>query len=170
MKKNWNYKSYKYRFLNFRDNGEEVEEFLKANHKYICWQDDLEIDEISSKDTFYPELPKGKRIEDKYLIGIYENKKIICIFDILKNFPEDETWMIGLMLLDENLRGKGLATELYNEIERYLIKHSVKKIRIGVLDKNSRGKAFWEKSGFKRVEGEKKYKEIKKVFIYEKIL
>ncbi|KGM97197.1 GNAT family N-acetyltransferase [Clostridium botulinum] len=72
----------------------------------------------------------------------------LCDFKI-----SDEVY-ISLLMLDNKLRGNGLGTIIYNQLEKEFKSNNAKRIRIDVVydyEKNSLG--FWKKQGF--MSGEK---------------
>ncbi len=136
------------KFLNYQKDKTEVTEFFIQNKSYLIYQDHKKIDEATTRDFFYGQLPAGKTYADKLLLGYYQNDELVCVVDLLKNYPTDGTWVIGLMLLAENKRDKGLGKILLLDLEKYLATEKVKVIRLGVLEDNHVGKAFWQRNGF----------------------
>ncbi len=116
---------YHLKLLNYAQDKETVTAFLKKNDTYLVWQDGKVIDAETTRDFFYGYIPENKRYFDKQIIGAFEGSSLICVFDILSNYPIDHTWVIGLMLLDEQKRKQGIGTHLYRKIETYLLAKSV---------------------------------------------
>ena len=89
------------------------------------------------------------------------------------NHPQPEVSYIGLLLIREDLFGKGFGRACYRAVERYLReRHDAKVIRLGVSDENDVS-GFWSKLGFRSNgrnycwEGERK---VSNVVEYEKAL
>lgn len=57
---------------------------------------------------------------------------------------------IGLFQVAQKLHGTGLAQDLYSALERWLASRGARVIRLGVLDGNERGMAFWTRFGYRK--------------------
>lgn len=51
-------------------------------------------------------------------------------------------------MLDISVQGKGIGSEIFQEIERGLQAKNFKRIRLGYVKDNPQAKAFWYKNGF----------------------
>ena len=88
----------------------------------------------------------------KFVLGIYINDELIGVIDLLKGFPDNETIMLGLLLLVENRQGQGLGKKSFNELLIFLKQWpEIKKIRISVVLTNSEVLEFWKKLGFTEI-------------------
>jgi ribosomal protein S18 acetylase RimI-like enzyme len=56
---------------------------------------------------------------------------------------------MGLLILDPQERGKGLGRKAAEQVIEEAKLDLAPRIRIAVLDKNPRGRKFWESLGFK---------------------
>lgn len=90
-----------------------------------------------------------KTFEDSLTLGVYDNKVVLVgMIDIFKNYPNKGTWMIGLLLLSPDERNKNLGKLIHEEIKRYAISQGADSLRIGVVEKNIRGRRFWDTIGY----------------------
>lgn len=97
------------------------------------------------------EYTDKKTMEDSLTLGVYNNEDLLIgIVDIFKNYPENKTWMIGLLLLSPSERNKSLGKIIHEEIKDYAISQGASNFRIGVLEKNVKGKKFWDSLGYKQ--------------------
>lgn len=159
---------HQFKLLNFYRDNEVVKDFLTKNKTYLVWQDGKEINDKLVKDFFFGELPKGSVCDDKYIIGVFENDEMACVFDILKNYPRKKTWAIGLMLLDEQIRRRGVGTVLFKALGKSLMEHGAETLRLGVLEDNFIGKVFWEKMGFVETGDVKWHEDGRGILVLEK--
>lgn len=124
--------------------------------------------------SMYTVLPEGKTYDDKFVFGIYLNGIMIGCADVLRAYPDDETTMIGLLLLSGKYQNMGLGSISYQKIEEYIQNwKSCKKIRIGIILTNDKVIPFWEKMGYCDTGMKKPYEycNVKsEVQIFEKIL
>ena len=104
-------------------------------------------------------LPPGKNYDDKFVIGIFKDNngilkdknELIGIIDLVKNFPVDGEWMLGLLYIDPQERGKGLGKLVYQTLAQWAIKFGAKSFRIGVLEENYQGRNFWSSLGYQKI-------------------
>jgi len=102
-------------------------------------------------------LPPGKNYEDKFVLGIIKDEnELVGIIDIVKNFPVEGEWMLGLLYIDPKERRKGLGKLVHETLAQWAIKLGAKSFRIGVLEENYKGKKFWSSLGYQKIkEGSK---------------
>lgn len=97
-------------------------------------------------------LPPNKDYSDKIVWGIFKNEdQLIAVIDIVKDFPNEKEYIIGLMMIDPVERGKGIGSKLHDWLKEWCLELGVNKLRIGVITDNNRGYNFWTKLGYKEV-------------------
>ena len=100
----------------------------------------------------FSSLPPGKNYEDKFVLGIYKNKdELIGIIDIVKNFPVDGEWMLGLFLIEPEERDNGLGKQIHEALVQWAITLGSKSFQIGVIEDNHKGKKFWSDLGYIKI-------------------
>ena len=100
----------------------------------------------------FSDLPPGKNYEDKFVLGIYKNtNELIGIIDIIKNFPVDGEWMLGLLLIEPEERDNGLGKLIHKGLVQWAVKVGSKSFRIGVIEDNHKGKRFWSDLGYIKI-------------------
>lgn len=98
------------------------------------------------------DLPPGKELKDKYVFGVYNEKNVlIAVIEMVKDYKLTGEWIIGLMMIDPNERGKGLGRNLHELIKDWVYKENGTKLRIGVVEDNQRGYKFWFEMGYVEV-------------------
>ncbi|RDY27829.1 GNAT family N-acetyltransferase [Romboutsia weinsteinii] len=98
------------------------------------------------------EYSDKKTSEDSLTLGVYnECDLLIGMADIFKNYPDNGTWMIGLLLLSPNERNKKLGKIIHEEIHKYALTQGVNTLRIGVVEQNTKGLKFWKSLGYQQV-------------------
>ncbi|WP_027626366.1 GNAT family N-acetyltransferase [Clostridium lundense] len=107
----------------------------------------------SEKDIeeIFTALPPNKNYEDKFVLGIYNFDELVGVVDIIKNFPTDGEWMLGLMLIDPTKRGNGLGKIVHASLVAWAINECAKSFRIGVIDDNYKGIKFWSSLGYAKI-------------------
>lgn len=73
---------------------------------------------------------------------------IAAILDVTEDMIDRGVGHIGLFQVATARHGTGLAHELYQGLEDWLAIRGTDVLRLGVLDGNARGMAFWTRHGF----------------------
>ena len=72
------------------------------------------------------------------------------VVDLVRDFPENGVWMLGLMLLAPGERGNGLGRAAHAELVQWAKALGAKSVRIGVIEENRDGARFWDSLGYRR--------------------
>ena len=123
---------------------------LKCSDYYILHDGVL----ASKKEALeiFNSLPPGKNYEDKFVIGIFKyGNELTGIIDIVKNFPDNGEWMLGLLLIEPEERGRGLGKLIHEALVQWAITLGAKSFRIGVIEDNHKGKKFWSEIGYIKI-------------------
>ena len=93
-------------------------------------------------------LPPAKEMRDKHFIGFYAKDRLAAVMDLIDRYPDDETALIGLLMVNRNWQGKGVGAYIVQRISEALRAQGFRRIRIGVIKTNLRARSFWRKQGF----------------------
>jgi uncharacterized protein len=97
-------------------------------------------------------LGKPQRLHSGYkkeFLIVRQDGRAIATCELHINHPDDTIAYIGLLLVREDLKGKGLGKACYQAVERYVCdRYGCKSIRLGVSDENDVS-GFWSKLGFR---------------------
>jgi RimJ/RimL family protein N-acetyltransferase len=97
-------------------------------------------------------LPPGRSQEDKFSIGIYESTgPLIAYLDIVRGYPVENEWWIGLLMLDPEVRANGLGTRIFEAARDWAFSQGGQSIYLAVLEENKRAERFWRRQGFEEV-------------------
>lgn len=100
----------------------------------------------------FNELPPGKNYEDKYSLGVFNNRnELIGIIDIVRDFPAVGEWMLGLLLIKPKERNNGLGKMIHEALVQWAITLGATSFRIGVIEDNYKGKKFWSGLGYIKI-------------------
>jgi ribosomal protein S18 acetylase RimI-like enzyme len=75
---------------------------------------------------------------------------IAAVMDVTEDMIAPSVGHIGLFQVATALHGTGVAHALYQGLEDWLASRGMDVLRLGVLEGNPRGKAFWEHHGFQK--------------------
>lgn len=140
---------YQMKYLS-KKNYNAVEELCEKCADYYILHEGIlpskkEVDEI-----FFA-LPPDKNYEDKFILGIYRHDELIGVVDIVKDFPTIGEWMLGLMLIEPEERGRGLGKAIHEALVDWAKDLGAKSFRIGVIEENYKGMKFWSALGYTKI-------------------
>lgn len=93
-------------------------------------------------------LPPGKTKSDKYYLGYFENDVLIAVLDLITGYPNKSTAYIGLFMMDIKVQGKGIGTEIIEELCNYLKNTGFKRVELAWVKGNPQSEKFWSKNNF----------------------
>jgi ribosomal protein S18 acetylase RimI-like enzyme len=109
--------------------------------------------EPSSANTLLVDRPEGKTLDDKFVIGIFNDpRELVGVLDSIRDYPGRHDWWLGLLLLDPKYRNKGLGKQVYCAFEGWVSQRGAQNIFLGVVEQNRRAYQFWQGMGFETVE------------------
>lgn len=93
-------------------------------------------------------LPVGKARADK-VVGIYrfEGTVVGCL-DIVRAHPEPHIAFVGLLLFAADHQGHGFGAEALRHIKELAQGWQCTRLRLAVIDTNTRALHFWKREGF----------------------
>ena len=96
------------------------------------------------------ELAPGKTYDDKFVYCVHgADEKIVAVIDLIRDYPEDGIWFIGLLFVGRMERGQGLGSRLVEAIRTHIAGQGGHAARIAVAEENRIAMAFWKKAGFR---------------------
>ena len=89
--------------------------------------------------------------ERKRLIGLRRDGLLAGVLELLQGYPDPQTWYLGLLLFDPDIRGAGLGSAVYAATRRWAIAHGARRIQLVVQEQNAPALAFWRARGFREI-------------------
>lgn len=118
----------------------------EAQDYYHLWKgrapDEGEVD-----DVLFGAPPNCDPAESLRL-GLYLDDRLSGVAELSFGFPEKGDAYLGLMILAPRARSGGRGAMFLAEVERLARAKGCPVLYLAVLEKNTRGRAFWEKMGF----------------------
>lgn len=97
-------------------------------------------------------LPPGKRGDEKEVFGFFDKQgALIAFVDLVRDYPVEKEWIIGLFLIAPEHRRSGLSRSVHQFIETHIANNGGAVLRIAVLEINEPGRRFWEALGYYEV-------------------
>ena len=97
------------------------------------------------------EVPDGHPMRDKLVIGVWTERGLTAAVDVLRHFPEEHAWYLGLLLVAPDSRGDGLGAQIVAGIVEWVRRNGGHSIRLVVQDQNPRAASFWEAQDFRPI-------------------
>ena len=105
-------------------------------------------DHARQTDGFFHDVPPNAEAAKRMRLGIFQEDRLIGVASVDFGFPEATDGYIGLLAFAEDARGGGLGPKVLAHIEAEAQQRGSKRLFVGVLIANVKGRAFWEREGF----------------------
>ena len=125
-----------------------VEAFFTAVQDYVILERDAPPGpEVT--DAFFSQAPPGADPADSQRLGLFDGDVLQALVELSFGFPEADSAYIGLLIALPAARGTGAGTALLRACETFARQRGAREIFMAVLDANPKGRAFWEREGFR---------------------
>lgn len=129
-----------------RDRAAVADLLQRAEDYYHLWKGrppgDEEVDDV------FLSCPPGCDPGRSVRLGLTENSQLLGVAELSFGFPSPGDAYLGLMILAPEARSKGHGQEFFREIETIAKASGANHLYLAVLERNLRGRAFWERMGF----------------------
>lgn len=125
-----------------------VAEFYRASPDYWLMAEGA-CDPEAKAAEFFTDAPPGCDPEVSQRLGLFLDGRLSGVAELSFGFPEPGDAFLGLMILGPWARGAGLGRALLAEVERRAREARALTLFLAVLERNRRGRAFWEREGFR---------------------
>ncbi len=123
-----------------------VYRLYKSNKRYYRYLSKTPTREsLTEVITSVPDDSKGG---DKAFIGFYDDGRLVAVLDIITAYPEKNGAFIGWFMVDGEMQGKGIGSQIFADIRAALKGWGYENISLGCVKENTDAVAFWEKQGF----------------------
>jgi ribosomal protein S18 acetylase RimI-like enzyme len=93
--------------------------------------------------------PRGKGAEDKFVIGFFDAPgHLVGVLDVVRDYPRERQWFIGLLLFGPSSRGRGLGERVYRRLEEWVRAEGGEALHLIVQQSNPNALRFWQRMGF----------------------
>ncbi len=139
-------KGYSIKMLSINDS-QKVQELCNTCSDYFLLEEG-QITGCESKDLFQA-LPPNKTMEDKFVIGLYDqSSNLVGIMDLVRDYPDQDVWMLGLLLISPKYRRSGAGRDFHDSIMKSMVQEKANTSRVGVLSSNLSACKFWSEVGY----------------------
>jgi GNAT superfamily N-acetyltransferase len=114
------------------------------------WQlTDRRLPDLAKARAFFTDTPPGCDPAASHRLGLFRDDLLIGVAELSIGWPGPGDPFLGLQLLAPEARGQGLGTAFLAEIEARARATGARSLYLAVLQENTRGRAFWERHGFR---------------------
>ena len=107
------------------------------------------VDPPHQAQEFFTDAPPNCDPAQSDRLGLFVDHRLSGVAELSYGFPEASDAYLGLMLLGPWAQGAGHGRTFLGHAETLARKRHVARLYLAVLDANPRGRAFWEREGFK---------------------
>lgn len=138
----------------------ELQEVLERSPRYAFYVDGVHSVPKDSARIALEELPRNIAQENKIVFLVRYNGQNIGAIDLIKDYPNKGIAYIGLLILCEDMHGRGLGRKTYAILEQYILNElGIGRIQLSYIESNP-VKNYWSKQGFYKIGEKKPYKGI----------
>ncbi|WP_160720988.1 GNAT family N-acetyltransferase [Bacillus sp. USDA818B3_A] len=116
-------------------------EITNSNRPYNLMENGIETRSLTEmeKEFMNPEtISSFIKLDDTY----------IGVIDYILENPKDSFPWLGLLMIHSDYQGYGFGTQAYEQYESAMRSRGLNKIRLGILQENTKAQHFWESLGF----------------------
>lgn len=107
------------------------------------------LDAEAQAQDFFTDAPPNCNPDESDRLGLFVAHRLSGVAELSYGFPEPSDAYLGLMLLGPWAQGAGHGKTFLAHAEALARKRHAPQLCLAVLDANPRGRAFWEREGFK---------------------
>jgi GNAT superfamily N-acetyltransferase len=106
-------------------------------------------DPAAQAQDFFTDAPPNCDPASSDRLGLFLNQRLSGVAELSYGFPEPGDAYLGVMILGPWAQGSGHGKAFLAHAETLARKRHAPRLYLAVLDVNPRGRAFWEREGFK---------------------
>lgn len=106
-------------------------------------------DPAAQAQDFFTDAPPNCDPAQSDRLGLFLNQRLSGVAEVSYGFPDPGDAYLGLMILGPWAQGSGNGKTFLAHVEALARSRHAPRLYLAVLDVNPRGRAFWEREGFK---------------------
>ncbi|MGL4237921.1 GNAT family N-acetyltransferase [Tabrizicola sp.] len=107
------------------------------------------VDPDHQASEFFTDAPPNCNPAESDRLGLFVDSRLSGVAEVSYGFPEPNDAYLGLMLLGPWAQGQGHGRSFLAHVETLARSRHAPRLYLAVLDVNPRGRAFWEREGFR---------------------
>jgi RimJ/RimL family protein N-acetyltransferase len=127
---------------------EQLQKLYEKCADYAYLVDGQAPSPTAAREEFFA-VPEGKSLCDKFMFGLFDSRhELIGLIESIRCYPDDQTWWVGLIMLDPKYRRKGLLNPIMQSFEHWVAKLGMCYIMGSVVEANVKVLRLWKRMGF----------------------
>lgn len=98
--------------------------------------------------AFFTATPPDLEASCLLTFAVMEQEAMAGMVCVARGYEFPDDWWIGLLLVDPTFRGRGIGTQVVQEIRRLALEDDAAMLKLAVLCANPRALKFWLREGF----------------------
>lgn len=132
-----------------RDDAQAVRDLYDSAADFVAMETGL-VPNDETVAEFFTDCPPGADVAKSQKLGLFQpDGLLVAISDLAFGYPDADDAYIGLLLIAANSRGMGLGRIFVEHMTSIARTRQARRLLIAVLDENTRGRAFWQREGFR---------------------
>jgi GNAT superfamily N-acetyltransferase len=119
---------------------------LQAQDYYLMWKG--RPPGPAETDAVFDDCPPDCDPAASQRLGLHANDRLCGVAELSFGFPTAQDAYLGLMILAPDCRSRGLGAAFLHHVETRARTANAPRLYLAVLEANTRGAAFWARSGF----------------------
>ena len=107
------------------------------------------VDAGHKASDFFTDAPPNCDPAESDRLGLFLDHRLSGVAEVSYGFPEPNDAYLGLMILGPWAQGKGHGRAFLAHAETIARSRHASRLYLAVLEANPRGRAFWEREGFR---------------------
>lgn len=107
------------------------------------------VDPERQAQEFFTDAPPNCDPAQSDRLGLFIDHRLSGVAEVSYGFPQPNDAYLGLMILGPWAQGAGHGGTFLAHAEKLARQHHAARLYLAVLDVNARGRAFWEREGFR---------------------
>ncbi len=98
---------------------------------------------------FFNDIPPGRTKDDVLMFGVEQpDGSLDGLLGVSPGYETQTEWYVGLLLVAENMRSKGIGTTVLRELIRLARSSGAETLKLAVFTQNPDAMRFWQRNGF----------------------
>ena len=138
-----------------REDIAELQAFAESNPEY--WLLTHGLGRCSPELEWRPPADMGYSEHFWFVVRHGSTREIVAEVDVATDLLAAGVYHLGYFMTATRTHGTGFAHRLYEAYERWAIDRGARWLRLGVVEVNQRGRAFWQRAGYVEVRRQDNY-------------
>ena len=128
------------------EDSEDIYKLGKLNLKY--YQTMQNYPAADSLTEFISRLPENSKDQDRYLVGFFDEKKLLAVMEVITGHPQEDAAFIGWFMVDGAKMCQGIGSRIFADVRAALKAYGFNSVSLACSQENIQAIDFWKEQGF----------------------